>query len=37
MLKQNVQAKRVLKNYISENKLSEKTLESTLEYLVDKF
>jgi hypothetical protein len=37
MLKQNVQAKRVLKNYISEHKLSEKTLESTLEYLVDKF
>jgi hypothetical protein len=37
MLKQNVQAKRVLKNYISENKLSEKSLESTLEYLVDKF
>lgn len=37
MLKQNVKAKRVLKNYISENKLSEKALESTLEYLVDKF
>lgn len=37
MLKQNVKAKRVIKNYISENKLSEKTLESTLEYLVDKF
>jgi len=37
MLKQNVKARRVLKNYISENKLSEKALESTLEYLVDKF
>jgi len=37
MLKQNVKARRILKNYISENKLSEKSLESTLEYLVDKF
>ena len=37
MLKTNVKAKRVIKSYISENKLSKKELESTLEYLVDKF
>ena len=37
LLKTNVKAKRVIKNYISENKLSDKTLDSTLRYLVDKF
>jgi hypothetical protein len=37
LLKTNVKAKRVIKNYISENKLSGNILDSTLRYLVDKF
>jgi len=37
MIRENVKAKRVFKNYISEHKLSGESLESTLKYLVDKF
>lgn len=37
MLNKSVKSKRILKTYISENKLSESVLDSTLEYLVDKF
>jgi predicted GNAT family acetyltransferase len=37
LIKNDVKAKRVVKKYISENKITGKTLESTLGYLVDKF
>ena len=37
MIRENIKAKRVFKNYISEHKLSGESLESTLKYLVDKF
>lgn len=37
MLRKSTTAKTIVKNYISENKLSGKSLESALEYLVDKF
>ena len=37
MLNKNYKSKLILKNYISKNKLSESVLDSTLEYLVDKF
>jgi hypothetical protein len=37
LIKNDIKAKRVVKKYISENKISGKALESTLGYLVDKF
>lgn len=37
MLKTNKTAKNIVKNHILENQISGKVLESTLEYLVDKF
>ena len=37
LIKNDIKAKRVVKKYISENKIIGKTLESTLGYLVDKF
>jgi len=37
LIKKDIKAKRVVKKYISENKLTGKSLESTLGYLVDKF